>query len=85
MSNRLAAGFTVAGFPLTAAFLAIADGNFCRASALGLAFALTAALTLAPKLPILQGLPPFGAPHLTAGFKATGSVEFHAPLKSARR
>lgn len=79
MSDRLAAGFTIAGFPLTASLLAITAGNFILAAVLGLAFVLAAVLTIAPRLPHLHKLPLVGAPRLTAGFKANGSVELHGP------
>jgi hypothetical protein len=77
MSNRLAAGFTVAGFPLTAALLAISAGNFGLAIPLGALFVIAAVLTFAPKLPVVHVVPVVGAPKITARFKANGSVEFH--------
>lgn len=79
MSNRLAAGFTIAGFPLTAALLAITAGNYTLGAVLGLLFVVGSLLTVAPKLPLLHPLPIVGAPKVTAGFKANGSVEFAGP------
>lgn len=84
MSNRLAAGFTIAGFPLTAALLAITAGNYTLGVCLGLLFVVGSLLTLAPKLPLLHRMPIVGAPKVTAGFKANGSVEFGGPPERPR-
>jgi hypothetical protein len=84
MSNRLAAGFTIAGFPLTAALLAITAGNYLLGAGLGLLFVAGSLLTVAPKLPLLHRLPVVGAPKITAGFKANGSVEFGGPPERPR-
>lgn len=84
MSNRLAAGFTIAGFPLTAALLAITAGNYLLGVGLGLLFVAGSLLTVAPKLPLLHRMPVVGAPKITAGFKANGSVEFGGSLERPR-
>jgi hypothetical protein len=57
MSNRLAVGFTVAGFLLTAALLAISAGNVGLAIPLGILFVIAAVLTVAPKLPFIHAMP----------------------------
>lgn len=72
MSDRFAAGFTIAGFPLTAALLAVTAGNYCLAAPLVLAFVVVLLLTVAPRLPLLHRLPGVGAPRLAAKFTANG-------------
>ncbi|HMA26869.1 MAG TPA: hypothetical protein VKO62_04475, partial [Solirubrobacterales bacterium] len=76
MSNRFAAGFTIAGFPLTGAMLAVTAGNFILAAILMVPFVAICAATVAPRVRRLHQLPLVGAPRLTVGFRANGSVEF---------
>jgi len=73
MAGRYATGVTVAGFPLTAALLAVTAANYRLAAFLGLLFVVAVLLTVAPRIKYLHRLPIVGAVRLAVNFSANGA------------